>query len=206
MTQEKLIEDLDYIKTLAEEGARAPLVGGPIGLMWGVLLTTTFTAQWAVLSGMLDLPESNIGLFWLAFALIGGLGSLLLGRKVSQKPGANSVANRVEQYVWLMFAAMMASLFIGVILNQVLAGGGVKLFDFILIVGFAGQGLAYGVVAKISGIKWMHMAAVAGFTASAICFVALGKPHLYLIAALATLVTVVLPSLITIKREPKHVV
>ena len=105
-----------------------------------------------------------------------------------------------------MFAAMMGSLFVGVILNQILSGGGVKLFDFILIVGFAGQGLAYGVVAKISCIKWMHMAAVAGFTASAICLVAFGKPHLYLIAALATLVTVVLPSLITIKGEPKHVV
>lgn len=206
MTKETALQDLDYIKTMAQEGASAPLVGGPIGLMWGVLLTLTFSSQWAVLSGLIDLPESRIGLFWLAFALFGGLGSFILGRKVSEKAGANSVANRVEQYVWLMFAAMMGSLFIGTILNQLLADGGVKLFDFIVIVGFAGQGLAYGVVAKISGIKWMHIAAFAGFTASAICYVALGKSHLYLIAALATVLTVVVPSLITMKGEPKNVV
>lgn len=206
MTKDNALKDLDYIKAMAEEGASAPLVGGPIGLMWGVLLTLVFLGQWIVLRGAAGLPQQTIPFLWLAFAVLGGLGSFLIGSKIEQKPGVNSVANRVEHYVWTMFAAMMATLFIGVILNQILADGTVKLFDFIVIVGFAGQGLAYGVVAKISGIKWMHLAAFAGFTASAMSFVALGQIHLYLIAALATIVTVIVPSLITMKREPKNVV
>lgn len=205
MTKDNMLKDLDYIKAIAEEGASTPLVGGPIGLMWGVLLALVFFGQWGVLSGTISLPQSAIPLFWLSFAILGGLGSFIIGRKIDQKPGVNSTANRVEQYVWIMFAAMMGSLFIGVMLNQLLAGGSVKLFDFMVVVGFAGQGLAYGVVAKISGIKWMHLAALAGFIASTVCFVALGKTHLYLIAALATIVTIIVPSLITMKREPKNV-
>lgn len=198
MDKNTLLADLDYASAIAKDGANTPLLGGPIGLMWGVLLCATFLGQWLILTGALAVPLSYIGFLWLAFAVIGGTGSALLGRKISTKPGATSVSNRVESYVWMMFAAMMGSLFIGALLNQLLAGGSPKLYDIILIVGFAGQGLAYGVTAKMTGLKWLHMAAFAGFTTAAICFVAMGQNHLYLIAAIAVVITVVLPSLKTI--------
>lgn len=199
MDKNSLLDDLNYASAIAKDGANTPLLGGPIGLMWGCLLCVTFLGQWLILTGRLGLPESYIGFLWLGFALIGGAGSATIGRKIQAKPGATSVANRVESYVWMMFAAMMGSLFIGVMLNILLADGNPKLFDIILIVGFAGQGLAYGVTAKMTGLKWLHLAALAGFVASAICFVALGQAHLYLIAAIAVVFTVVLPSLKTIK-------
>lgn len=199
MDKNTLLADLDYASAIAKDGANTPLLGGPIGLMWGGLLCVTFLGQWLILTQRLSLPESYIGFLWLGFALIGGTGSTILGRKIEAKAGASSVANRVESYVWMMFAAMMGSLFVGVMLNILLAGGNPKLFDFILIAGFAGQGFAYGVTAKMTGLKWLHLAAFAGFTASAICFVALGQAHLYLIAAIATVVTVILPSLKTMK-------
>lgn len=199
MDKQTLLADLDYASAIAKDAANTPLLGGPIGLMWGILLTLTFAGQWLILNGIAGLPEQYIGFLWLAFAVIGGIGSAVLGRKISAKPGAMSVANRVESYVWMMFAAMMGSLFIGVLLNQLLAGGNAKLFDYIVIAGFAGQGLAYGLTAKMTGLKWLHMAAFAGFTASAVCFVALGQTQLYLIAAVATIITVILPSLRTMK-------
>lgn len=200
MSNETLLNDLEYASALAKEGENAPLVGGPIGLMWGILLTLTFFIQWGVLSGTFGVSQDKLIYLWLAFAIIGGAGSTILGRRVAQQPGANSTANRVEQYVWIMFSGMMATLFIGVVLNMLLSGGSYKLFDFILIVGFAGQGLAYGVVAKMSKITILHAASFAGFTASALCFAFYGYVTIYLIGAIATLFTIIAPSALLMNK------
>jgi len=199
--KETLIADLDYATQLARSGENAPLVGGPIGLMWGILITLTFFIQWGVLSGTFGWPANTLMYLWIGFAVIGGLGSTLLGRKVSSKPGAHSVANRVESYVWLMFAGLGATLFIGVMLNIMFSGGSPTLFDIILITLFAGQGLAYGVVAKMTKLRILHIASFLGFTASAVSFIFYGQPEIYLIGAIATLFTVVMPSLVLLKKE-----
>lgn len=204
MTQENgtntLLSDLEYASNLARSGENAPLVGGPIGLMWGVLITLAFFIQWGILSGTFDLPAQSLMYLWIAFAVLGGLGVLILGKQVSEKPGANSAANRVEAYVWTMFAGMMATLFIGVVMNMLFKDGTPQLFDLILIVGFAGQGLAYGVVAKMSKIGLLHVASFLGFTASALCFAFYGDPTIYLIGAIATFFTIILPSAMLMKK------
>jgi hypothetical protein len=195
-----LMQDLEYATSLAKAGESAPLLGGPIGLLWGVLLCFIFFVQWGVLSGTFGWPQNTLLFCWIAFAVIGGGGSAIMGRYINQKPGANSAANRVETYVWTMFSGMMASLFIGIVLNMTLNGGTYQLFDLVMIVGFAGQGLAYGVVAKMSKIKLLHIASFLGFTASALCFAFYGDIKVYLIAAIATLFTIVLPSVLLMKR------
>jgi len=200
MTKDQLIADLQNATEIARSGANAPLLGGPIGLMWGILITLTFAVHWGIISGRFGWPEVTLAVLWISFAVLGAMGSIILGRKIEEKPGANSVANRVESYVWIMFSAMMATLAIGIILNILIQNGTTALFDFIVIIGFAGQGLAYGVVAKMTGLKWVHLSALASFTASAICFSALGTSHFYLLAALATICTVVLPSLHSMRK------
>ena len=78
--------------------------------------------------------------------------------------------------------------------------GTYQLFDLIMIVGFAGQGLAYGVVAKMSKIKVLHLASFFGFTASATCFAFYGQVEVYLIAAVATLFTIIMPSVLLMNK------
>lgn len=41
MSSQQAIDNLNYATDLAKAGQQAPLVGGPIGLMWGLLLTVT---------------------------------------------------------------------------------------------------------------------------------------------------------------------
>jgi len=206
MSREDYLKDIDYIKTLAEEGANTPLLGGSIGLMWGVLLSITFFIQWMILARIVEVPPSNLVFLWLAYAVLGGIGCMILGRKLSEKPGANSVANKVESYVWTGFGMMMITLFFGVILNLVFGGGTANLFDFLVIVGFAAQGFAYSIVARITRLRWIGIAALSNFVFSCICFAAFGQPHIYLIAAIGIVPTVIIPSLITLKGEPKDVV
>ena len=204
--RETALADLDYIKTLAEDGANTPLVGGSIGLMWGILLSSTFFIQWGILSRIFDISVQNIAYLWISFSVLGGIGSLLLGRKISTKAGVNSVANRADYHIWVLFSGMMITLFIGILLNIILSGGTVQLFDLMVIVGFAGQGIAYGLTAKMSRIKWIHMAAFSCFVMSAICFSVYGSVNIYLIGAIGTVITVIIPSFITLRSEPKDVV
>jgi len=204
MTKEQILADLDYASALAKDGANTPLLGGRIGLMWGVLLALVFFGQWAILTKTLDIPPSNIGFLWLAFAIIGSIGSAVMGRKIDQKPGANSVANRIESYVWIMFVGYMVTLFVGVVLNILIQKSGPQTFDYIVIAAFAGQGLAYGVVAKLTNLKWVHAASFASFVASALCFSMLGGFNIYLVASIAALITVVIPSLISLKEENQN--
>lgn len=204
MTRDKILADLDYASALAKDGATTPLLGGPIGLMWGILLCAVFLVQWAILSKTINIAPSALGFLWLGFAIIGGIGSAVLGKRIDSKPGANSVANRVETYVWIMFAGFAVTLFIGVVLNMIFQKASPEIFDFLVITGFAGQGLAYGVVAKLTNLKWVHMAALSSFTASALCFSMLGHVNIYLVASLGSVITIIIPSLISMQKEKTH--
>jgi len=206
MSREDLLNDLEYVKTLAEEGATTPLLGGRFGLMWGVLMTITFFLHWAILIEIIPVHPQNLIFFWMGFMLIGGISSFVLDRMMSRKPGMNSVANRVEGHVWAMFSMMLLTLAIGTLLNILFQGGTSRLFELMVIFAFAGQGMAYGVVAKMSGQKLMQRTSIASLIASIICFSVYGTLTLYLIAAISTVITVIIPSLISMHHEPKNVV
>ncbi|WP_017932587.1 hypothetical protein [Robiginitomaculum antarcticum] len=204
MTHENALNDLDYLRSVAQSGENTPLLGGPIGLMWGILLTAVFTYQWAVLAQLFPADPTTLLFAWFGFAVVGGLGTLVLGRKISQKAGSSSTANKVESYVWTMYSAMMSSLFVGIILKMLLSGGTYALYDFMVVAGFAGQAMCYAIVAKVTGRTWLKWTAITGFIASAVAFVALGEPHLYLVAAIATTFTVIIPSLYSMSEVRRH--
>ena len=163
MSNQQTLDDLSYATALAKSGSEAPLVGGPIGLMWGILLSTTLLTHWAIVTGVLAVKFQYLWLLWIIYSLLGAFGSAII--------------------------------------SMLLGMGSVAMFDLVPIVGFAGQGLAYGVTAKISHHKWLAWASGAAFLACMLCLPTFGQPMLYLIAAIATVFTVVLPSLKTIGFE-----
>ena len=201
MSNQETLDDLNYATALAKSGNEAPLMGGPIGLMWGILISATLFAHWSIITGRLGIELQYLWLLWISFSAVGGMGSAILGRRVGRKAGAHSMANRIEHAVWTMFSLMLGCLWAGIVISLLLGMGSVGLFDLVPIVGFAGQGLAYGVIAKISHHKWLGYASGAAFVSSILCMPAFGQPGLYLLAAIATLFTVVLPSLKTMGFE-----
>ena len=103
MTQnEALMADLAEASRIAKTGEDMPLVGGPIGLMWGILITVMMAIQYLILTQTLALPFHSLNFFWLGFVALGCVGSVIFGLKIDKKPGANSIANKVEQYLSLI--------------------------------------------------------------------------------------------------------
>ena len=201
MSSQEVIDNLDYATNLAKAGQEAPLVGGPIGFMWGLLLTVTLGTHWGIITGKLPFEIWHLGFLWVFFSIIGGVASAILSRTLKQKPSFHSTANQIEQSVWLMFSIMLGCFWVGITLSILFGSGTPALFDFVVIAGFGGQGLAYGVTARMSHHKWLAYPSGASFLASIVCISAFGQPLLYLIAAVATVFTVVLPSIKTIESE-----
>lgn len=206
MTKSEILDDLDYVKSMAEEGRTTPLLGGRIGLMWGVLLAITFTGHWAIISGAVDVHPKMLGYLWLSYAICGGIGTVLLGRSIQEKPGISSVGNRAENAVWLSFALMMGACFVGIVLNMIFNNGTPALYDMMVCIGFAGQIIAYFVISTMSHDKSLRIPGALAILATIVSFALLGKPELYLAAAFGIILTVVLPSLSQIRKEPSAVV
>ena len=104
MSSQQAIDNLNYATDLAKAGQQAPLVGGPIGLMWGLLLTVTLGTHWGIITGKLPFEIWHLGFLWVFFSIIGGVASAILSRTLKQKPSFHSTANQIEQSVWLMFS------------------------------------------------------------------------------------------------------
>ena len=196
MTKDQILADLDYASQLAKDGANTPLLGGRIGLMWGVLLTLILGYQYLILAQKISLPPESLAIAWIAYGVIGGIGSTILGRQIDRMPGANSVNNRVETYVWIMFVGGTAAVVAGSILNMTLGQGDQTTWNTVLIFAFAGQGMAYGIIAKLAKEKILHIASFLSFTFAAVVFMLIHNPIIYLIGSIGAIVTIVIPNLL----------
>lgn len=206
MTKADILNDLDYVKTLAEEGRNAPLLGGRIGLMWGLLLAITFTGHWFIASGAAGLHQKWLMFLWIGFGVIGGLGSAVLGRSIAGKAGLTTTGNRAERIIWSSFGLAMLICFAGIFVNVILNKGTVLSFDLMLVLGWAGQGLAYLSVARLSGDTQLKIPAIMAFCTAFAVLIFYGGTTIYLISAVSALITVVLPGLAQMRREPSDVV
>ena len=95
-----------------------------------------------------------------------------------------------------MFAGSMGALTVGVFLNMLFGGGNQTVWNTVLIFVFAGQGIAYGVVAKLTKLRLLHITSFASFTFSSLSFLLVDKVEVYLLAAIGAAVTIILPNLI----------
>ena len=201
MSNEQFINDLNYATDLAKSGQEAPLVGGPFGLMWGVLLSATLTCHWAIVSGTLNVSFNHLWMLWIGSVIAGSIGSAILGIKAKTKPANSSTANKVEQSIWQLFSVMLGTAWVGIVIGMTFGSGTPQLFDVIVAMGFGGQGLAYAHTARMSHNKWLIYPGIASFLACTISMALYGQVALYLFAGVASLFTVVLPSLKTMGLE-----
>jgi len=206
MTKSEILNDLDYVKTLAEEGRHAPSLGGRMGVWWGTLLCLTLFSHWLIVTERVSWEEPSLGLLWIAFGVIGYIGSSLLVRTLRGKPGASATNNRVANALWTGNTIL---LFLFGLSAGLSAGFGVNSFEIMnmmMPIAFGLYGLTAFVQYHMTEQKSQLVTSVIGFAFVPLTLFMLSSPNLFLVAILGVVMTILIPDAINLRREPKTVV
>ena len=195
-------QDIAWLKSLAESGAQAPLIGGRYLILWGGLSVLATFAHGLVVAGYLPVPVESVGFIWLVYGIVGGVVSRLIGGGLADKPGATSAANRVSRAAWTTVGFGIFGYVLAIVLWTSAFGSPVLLFDSILTIAFFGYAFAFSVTAALSGRKWLYGPALLSGLAAMATPVLYGSAALYFAASAVILVSAVLPGAAMMMREP----
>ncbi|MGB8601150.1 MAG: hypothetical protein WCD42_03030, partial [Rhizomicrobium sp.] len=106
-----LREDIHYLRELAEDGRRGPILGGLFLASAGIVFGLACFVQWAALSRQFNAAPFVGGGFWCAVFAFYTLIWLVLFRRERRAKAA--VTGRSDQY----FAAIWGSLALGIIVG-----------------------------------------------------------------------------------------
>lgn len=195
-------DDIDYIRRLAESGARAPLLGGRFMAWWGFLVAAAYVAEHLAINNVIGDGKTIYGIIWGSFGLLGTLGQMLLSRSVDGRAGSGSAGNRATRSVWIGAACAIGSMVVG---TFVLAqnGGGREAFDWIAPVAFAVYACCLVVMGALAGDRIVVAAGIGAAAMVGLFTAFILHPDRYLLAAAGSAATVMLPGLLLVAREPK---
>jgi len=207
MDSPSLTDDLAYVRDLAEAGQQSPLLGGRFLAWWGGLATLAYAGHYLLETGMLGLGGMAYLYLWSGFGIIGLLGYFTLVKtRPTDKPGQFSATNKVEANVWMIAGFSLFAYFMALTLKA-LAGGDAT-------AGFVGSlplvFTAYAIGLFTSGaIARNNILKTAGFGALGMVVLATlfgDQQMIWAIASLGAFLTVFLPGLLMLMREPKSIV
>lgn len=206
MTREDVLQDLAYARTLAEEGRRAPLLGGAYLIFWGLLNAAAFSAHWAVLEGRLPFWNgAAFGAVWLTYGVTAGLGMVLLAQRTRRKPGLTAIGVRAESAMWRGAALALVAIVVGS-LARMLATNDPTAPNAIFGAAFAIYGAALYGTARLSQHSWLKAFAWLSFAVAATLCLFANQNWAYLNAAAGSLAVLFVPGLILLRREPSAIV
>jgi len=195
MSNEKLKDDISWIKQMAEEGKNSPIKGHVIGVWWGVISFIVMLVHWGVVSDNLPIAIENVGFVWLAYILVGSIGTFILIKNLKNKPGFDSINNRVAGSTWMLASAGIFTFYIGSIIATLSFSVPFWIFNAILPVAFICYGIAHGVAAILVSNRVSGFMAAISFVLALIMFPFLLSPTIYLIAAFAILFVGITPAI-----------
>ena len=206
MTREELVQDLSYVRAMAEEGRHAPLLGGSYLLFWGLLNASAYVSHWLLLNDIIPRGTGvGFAIVWASYGILAGIGSGVLGARVRTKPGQSAIGVRAESAIWRGAGAGMGLVALGCIARMVIAEDPLAV-NAIMGPVFALVGTALLATSLMSGQKWLGVFAFLSYaTCIALCAFA-NEVWAYLLAASASIAVLALPGLVLLRREPSAVV
>jgi hypothetical protein len=202
MTREEMLDDLAYARSLAEEGRRAPLLGGAYLVFWGVLNAAAFAAHWAILSGILPfLGGAAFAVLWGGYGVIAAIGMLWLRQRTSGKPGLSSIGARAERAIWNGAAIALGAIVLGSIARMIMNEDPTAP-NAIFGAAFALYGAALFGVAMLSEQIWLRAFAWLSVGVAGTLCLFVNEPWAYINAAVGSLLVLFIPGLILLRREP----
>lgn len=205
-----LSDEIAYVRSLAEEGRNAPLVGGSTYVVWGAAISLAALTAFANGMGWIALRGGLQWAPWLGAFLLGWGASFWLGRSASRKPGSRTVGNRTAMSAWqavgLFISGLFATMFF---VHDRYSAAGVPpyfLFSLMFPISFGLYGVAFFASATAARLDWLRWFAVAAWGFSFLSLFLLDSPYQMLAAAIGTAFCALVPGVILMRREPSDIV
>ncbi len=192
--------DIAWIRSLAEEGANAPLGGGRILMAAGVIYGLASLTQWAAVTGLAPFSVRQSNWIWLAATAVFLLLTLLDKIFLCPSSGVKTAANRAAQAAWACVGtgifAIIASM--SVVAWKVGPTGGVllALLPSLIIVFY---GLGWGVSAAMVRSARLMGLAIASFVSAVVLAAMTGSDAQFLVYALALFLLMALPGFLLMR-------
>jgi hypothetical protein len=206
MTRDEMLADIAYARTLAEEGRHAPLLGGAYLVFWGALNAIAFAVQFGIFQGLVPFMDgASFGVLWIGYGVVSTIGMILLRMRSRTKPGLTAIGTRAERALWTGAAIAVMAVVIGSIVRMIVTNDPTAP-NAILGAAFALYGAALFGTASLSeqtwlrGFGWLSVA-----VAASVCMFA-NQNWVYVIASIGSLLALVWPGVILLRREPSAVV
>jgi hypothetical protein len=204
MTQPSLSDDLAYIRSVAEAGRNAPLLGGRFLAWWGGLLGPAYLIHYGLASGRLPLGDMAYFYMWGGFMVVGLGGYFLLMRKVSpETPGQASVGAQVEGSVWKIAGFALSAYFLTLFLKAFTGGNAIAGFEHSLSLVFSAYAIALFTSGAVVGNQVLKTAGYGALVMIALAAWFSGTAEIWAVAALGVFLTVFLPGVVLMFREPR---
>lgn len=207
MTRDDLLQDIAYVRSLAEAGQEAPLLGGRMLAFWGGLTAIALATQWALLVGLAPLPPL-VGAWgvWIAYGLVGGGAMPFLLRELEAAPGVSAMNNRVSEAVWLMAPLGLGAVFAGLLGATALVDAPSFVWNVLPAAGLILYGVAHLTTAAFMKGRDGRWAGMISLAAGAATLALMTRSEANLVAACGFLFGAFIPGLLQMRREPASVV
>lgn len=209
--KQDMADELAYVRSLAEEGRSAPLVGGHLYVLWGALTSVAALVSWLDEIDVAPFDGRMIGWTpWIAAGVIGWALSFFLGGRTRRKPGSLTVGNKTAHAAWLGVGLFMTLLFAALTFaHDNYTSFGVPryfLFSMMFPIAFGLYGVAFLATASAAKVAWFRYVTAASWFFSILSLFMLTSEHQMLVAGLGTLVCAVAPGIVLMRREPSEIV
>lgn len=199
-------DDLDYIRDLAESGAKAPLLGGRFLIWFGGIVTLAYIAHYLIMTGTIPGGGPTLGYMWIGVSVVMMVGFFtMLARFPKDKPGQGSAGNRASM-VWTAAGISIFSFFVGAILGQISGDLEPVVFNYSVPMVFAAYACSLMVTGSLAGNRVMMAGAWAASVFVGVSVALIMRPELYLAAAAGAFFSVFVPGVFLLKNEPRSTV
>ncbi len=199
-------EDLAFVRALAQEGRRAPLLIGYGLVASGLIFGAACIFCWLVEVRVLALPYWSEGAIW-PIAIVVFMPAVRWWRACSLRdaPGATAVTNRAVSAAmrglgYAMLTLMFASWALAYTLHTTV------IFAMFPPVVLAVYGAAWMVAAATSDVPWLRWVAAGCFAGSVLVGFTTAQSYGFLVFALLLLAVTTLPGAVLVRSEPSRVV
>lgn len=205
-----LASELAYVRSLAEEGRDAPLIGGVYYVLWGGLMGVAALIFYLSVTGVLPIGRAGLLAPWIVAGVVGWIVSLSLGRRGGAKPGALTLGNRTASATWLAVGLFMTAFWIAMMFvhDDFVAFGVPRYFLFSMMfpVAFGLYGVAFFATAVAARAPWLKYFAYLSWAFSVGAMFLAGSDTQFLLGSAGCFACATLPGALLMRAEPKEIV